>query len=428
MSARLKIAIDARITPGKSGGVGQALVSLVEGLGSLTDGEEVYDVVVRSAEQAEWWRPYMAANQRVVVMPSERQKKSLSVRLRAKVSNLVIGKPEPRRSVWPEVPVSNGFYESLGAHVIHFMNQMAFTVCALPTIYNPHDLQHLHLPEFFRPSEIAKRETLYQAGCHFARTVVVGAQWIKDDVVTKYQLDETKVQVIPEHPRMQHARPVANEKLRSVLHKHELNQPFVIYPAVTWEHKNHLRLLEALALLRDREGLRIKLVCTGATFSFWPQIEARVAQLNLGSQVKFLGYVSDEDLSALYQLAQFMIMPTLFEASSLPIFEAWAAGTPVGCSTVTALPDQVLDAALLFDPYDVESIAEALTQLNRSAELRSRLRELGYRRLADFDATRTAKTYRAVYRRAARRSLGDEERRLLSWDWMRNPERRMEVA
>jgi glycosyltransferase involved in cell wall biosynthesis len=162
--------------------------------------------------------------------------------------------------------------------------------------------------------------------------------------------------------------------------------------------------------------------------SFHPLIEERVRELNLTSQVKFLGFVPEEDLRALYRLAQFLVMPTLYEADSCPIHEAWSEGLPVASSNATALPDQVLDAGLLFDPRDVLDMADALERMATDQELRDDLRERGLRRVQDFDWKRTAKAYRALYRRAADRPLTDEDQMLLGWDWMRDPQRAVEES
>ena len=132
--------------------------------------------------------------------------------------------------------------------------------------------------------------------------------------------------------------------------------------------------------------------------------------------------VPPEDLRALYHLAQFLVMPTLFENGGLPVSEAWHEGTPVTCSAVTSLPELVGNAALLFDPFSVEEIASAVRRMATEPSLRADLVRKGQRRLQDFSWERTAKAYRAVYRRAARRPLTDEDRWLLSWDWMRDPQ------
>jgi glycosyltransferase involved in cell wall biosynthesis len=185
-----------------------------------------------------------------------------------------------------------------------------------------------------------------------------------------------------------------------------------------WPHKNHLRLLEALAYLKDKFSLVIHLVCTGARGDFWPTIESAVNRLELQDQVKFLGIVSREELQALYGLCNFVVVPTLFEAASGPVFEAWNAGAPVACSNVTSLPQQVGKAALVFDPYDVTSIAHAMKTLNSDLKLKADLIARGHLRLRDFSWERTARAFRAVYRRAARRPLTEDEEILLSHDWM----------
>ncbi len=122
-------------------------------------------------------------------------------------------------------------------------------------------------------------------------------------------------------------------------------------------------------------------------------------------------------------MAGCLVLPTLFEANSLPIFEAWSEGLPVVSSDVTALPEQVGDAGLLCDPFEPASIARAIEQALFDQTLREDLIARGRRRLADFDWNRTARAYRAVYRKASGQRLSAEDARLLQWDWMRNAAR-----
>lgn len=328
--------------------------------------------------------------------------------------------------IWPEVPISDGFFESLECDVLHLPTQ-PFTVCGMPIVYNPHDLQHRHYPQFWEAENIAWRETVSRTGCDLAHTIVVGSQWVKEDVVRQYGVVPDKVQVIPEAASTQSYPAPTGQFAATLTRKYGLEQPFVLYPGVAWPHKNHLRLLEALASLRDERGLTLRLVCTGARYErFWPRIEARLAELRLAQQVTFLGYVPDEDLRALYRSATCLAMPSLFEAISLPIFEAWFEGLPVACSNVTALPEQVGDAAYLFDASDAASIANALAAVMTNVELQQELRTRGYQRSKGFDWLRTAKAYRAVYRRAAGLALSGEDRCLLQWNWLREPHRQKE--
>lgn len=435
MKERLRVAINAQLKPdGGSGGIVTVLRALAA-LTRLEDGPEEY-VFIGPHDSTEWLRSILPEGQTVVHGPAP-----------------VVWRPDPlepfKRALGPLRPTARGirrmlsakvqtvesraglaalksfvppppknFYEGLGCGVIHFPFQ-SYEPCDLPTVFNPHDLQHLHHPEFFTPSEIARREKLYPAACRAAHTVVVASEFVRRNLIEHYHIEPGKIQVIPWAPPPLPESSTA-EDFSTLRRKYGLvDRPFAIYPAMTWEHKNHVRLLEALARLRDRDGLEIPFVFTGFKTDFWPRVESCVGELGLGGQVNFLGLIPQEDVHALYRAAQFVFIPTLFEAASAPLFEAWQHGAPVACSSVTSLPEQAAGAALLFDPFDAKALARALARMATEEELRSELRRLGTRRLGDFSLERTAKAYRAVYRRAAGLALGEEDRRLLGWDWMR---------
>ena len=444
MKDSLRVAIDAQCRPATGGGVAQAIIGLIESIGRL-DGPETYVVIVESQEELKWLRRFGGPNQRFVIKPQRETRGYSYIALRSLYrvfgAHYAVRRLRPIKSVARyaikllsrgaanmATPVSDGFYESLGCHVVHFPHQN-FVICSQPSVYNPHDLQHLHYPEFFTREAIARRESVYRTGCQRAHTVVAASQWIKDDIITQYEISPEKIQVIPWGTPTEAYEEPPEEYLHHVKKKYSLRQPFAFYPAVTWPHKNHLRLIEALAHLRDKFGLKVHLVCTSSIDEqFWPHIKKRIDQLNIQDQVRFLDYVPEVDLRAIYRLSQFLVMPSLFESDSFPVYEAWLEGVPVACSNVTSLPDQVADAALLFDPFNLESIANAVAKLATDAVLRERLRERGYQRVKDFNWKRTAKAYRAIYRRAAGFPLTEEDQAILSWDWMRYPKRKLEVS
>lgn len=434
MQERLRVAINAQLKPdGDSGGVVTVLRALAA-LTRLEDGTEEY-VFVGPHDEPEWLRSILPPQQTVVRGPApvewspdrlEPFKRALGplrpvARGLKRMLNATVQTVEASglaTSKYFARSTPKNFYEGLGCDVIHFPFQF-YEPCGLPTVFNPHDLQHLHYPEFFTQSEIARRENLYPAACRAAHTVVVASEFVKRDVVERRHVAPKKIQVIPWAPPPLPESQTA-EDFPTLRRKYGLSdRPFALYPAMTWEHKNHIRLLEALARLRDRDGLELRFVCTGYKTDFWPRVERRTNELGLGEQVNFLGMVPREELSALYRAAQFVFIPTLFEAASAPLFEAWQHDAPVACSSVTSLPEQAAGAALLFDPFDIEKVARALARMATEEGLRDELRQRGVRRLEDFSLERTAKAYRAVYRRAAGLRLGEEDRWLLGWDWMR---------
>ena len=205
-----------------------------------------------------------------------------------------------------------------------------------------------------------------------------------------------------------------NRDAENIARKFHLPDSFALYPAHTWEHKNHLRLLEALAGLRDRAGLIVNLVCTGERTAFGRTIARRIRELRLEQQTRFLGFVKPDELRALYHLTQIAIHPSLFEGGGLPVLEAFRAGVPVACSNVTSLPEYAGNAALLFDPTDVASIADALRQMATNVALREELRRRGSERIRLFTWERTAKMYRALSRQVAGVPLSEEDSALLA--------------
>jgi glycosyltransferase involved in cell wall biosynthesis len=426
------IAIDAQFpTNGALGGVEQGLIALVKALGQL-EGPERY-LLVCPPEHPDLLKDYMGPNQRIVIGPRFTTR-YIAKRLfglawpnlwsRAQRAWLWVAELLRRQFVLPGwVWESNGFYESLGVALVHVFIQR-YVRTELPTVFNPHDLQHEHLPQFFPPEVLSRRRYVYATACRSAAAVVAGSYFTKEDVIKRYHIQPEKVWIIPAGPATAAFPSVTISYCRDTVQKYGLVEPFMFYPAMTWEHKNHLRLLEAIVRLRE-QGLKVNLVCTGTPKEpSWSKIRHFIEEKQLGGQVRFLGYIPNSEVRALYRSCQFVIAPSLFEQASGPMIEAWHEDVPVATSNVTSLPDQAGNAALLFDPWSVESIAEAIRRMSSDESLREALRQRGRRRLGDFSWERTSKAYRALYRYVAHWPMTDEDRWLLGWDWMCEPRRK----
>ena len=107
-----------------------------------------------------------------------------------------------------------------------------------------------------------------------------------------------------------------------------------------------------------------------------------VEEARLKDNVQHLGYIDQADLQAIYYLATALVMPSLFESVSIPIYEAFQAGTPVAASGIQSIPEQVGEAGLLFDPHSSSSIAESIVKLVSDPELASILGERGRAKIA----------------------------------------------
>jgi glycosyltransferase involved in cell wall biosynthesis len=142
--------------------------------------------------------------------------------------------------------------------------------------------------------------------------------------------------------------------------------------------------------------LEIPLILVGSKKNNFENVMKEIQNLGLSRQVKYLGYVPDEDMPYLYKLATALVMPTLFESVSMPIWEAFHLGCPVVSSNVCALPEQVGDAGLIFDPYNIEDMAEKIFIIWTNENLRSELINKGFERVKDLTIENYAKEWEKI--------------------------------
>lgn len=413
----LRVCLDARLISGTLGGIEQFVIGMANGLSKLTDGDEEY-LFLAYETSAEWIEPYVHGACRMLYGDAATRRPAWAQKLKAlpgaRLAFRKLGSLLARgQTTLLAPPRSDGTIEDAGIDLMHFTMQSAF-LTELPNIYHPWDLQHVHLPQFFSDSTRQTRETFYGAFCHQARMVAVATTWTKRDVMQHFQLAGDKVQVVPIAPVLTAYPTPTNDDIDAVKQKFSLPDAFIFYPAQTWAHKNHIELMEALALLRDRHGLIIPFVSSGHRNDFYTHIERRVRELEMADQVQFLGFVTPLELQCLYKLCRGVVFPSKFEGWGMPLAEAFQAGAPVVCSNATSLPDLAANAAVLFEPDNVEEMAKAIQDLWTDAELRRTLIERGRKRVALFSWEHTARLFRAHYRRIANRSLNDEDRALLA--------------
>jgi len=413
-SRPLRVAIDARrLREGFAGGVEQVVIGLAHGLSTLTDSPDEF-LFLTTPPDEEWIAPYLSGGCRV--LPSNTS--AGAPRWRGRLASI-----PALRTAWDRVrpalgrhavrvPRSDGTIERAGAEVMHFPQQHAF-LTAVPSVYQPHDLQHLHLREYFTPREWLGREVTYRAFCAQARTVVMMSHWGRKDITTHYDLAHAKVCVVPGASVLDAYADPTRADMDATRARLALPEHFALFPAQTFPHKNHLTLLEALTIARNSLGVTIPLVASGYQNEFFPRIAQRIGELRLEAQVRFVGFVRPVELRALYRMARCMVFPSTFEGWGLPVVEAFHEGTPVACADATSLPEVAGDAALLFAPDSPTELAEALVQLWRDEGLRADLIARGRERAAALSWRRTARIFRAHYRRIAGRPLDEEDQELM---------------
>jgi glycosyltransferase involved in cell wall biosynthesis len=257
---------------------------------------------------------------------------------------------------------------------IHFpLSVMLPPLVTPPAATTVLDVQHEVFPEFFSRAELAYRRHVYGWTVRKSRIVITISEHAREALIERLGLDPARVRAI--HLAVDHDRFCPGDNAR---------EPFLLYPANAWKHKNHARLFEAFALVR-RERSELSLVLTGAGHE----------RLTLPDGVESRGHVSLEELVELYRTAGALVYPSLYEGFGIPCVEAMACGCPVAASDVASIPEVCGNAAVYFDPLDPESIAEALrTVLDRPPQG-------GIERAAAFTWDECARRHDAVYEELA---------------------------
>jgi glycosyltransferase involved in cell wall biosynthesis len=256
-----------------------------------------------------------------------------------------------------------------------------FVALDIPYICTVLDLEHRVHPYFPEVGNSVSWQAAVQRYTEMiprASYVITGTKAGKRQIVQFYHPDENRVRVIP-FPVTPFAFEM-NELPTPLMDEHAIATPYLFYPAQFWPHKNHVALLHALKLLRTRHGLDMEVVFCGSDKGNLSHVRATARELGVDGRVRFLGFVAQEELYALYKNAFALVYPSMFGPDNLPPLEAFAIGCPVVASNVAGAVEQLGDAALLTDPRQEEEIVSAVLRLQQEPDLRETLIRRGKER------------------------------------------------
>jgi glycosyltransferase involved in cell wall biosynthesis len=261
-----------------------------------------------------------------------------------------------------------------------------------------HDCIHLMFPQYL-PNRFAygyARATLWAAARRAERILTV-SETSKADILRYCDVPAERVIVVYNAIDDRFAAPPDMDAVARVRERYQLNGPFALYVGNIKPHKNLERLIDAFDLVRRGGYERLELLIIGDQISKYPRLRRAVDKHKLHKHVRFLGFVADDTLAALYRLATVFVFPSLYEGFGLPPLEAMASGTPVVTSNRSSLPEVVGDAAVLVDPYSAASIAEGIQRVLSDADLRRTLSERGLARAREFSWESSIRRVHEVY-------------------------------
>jgi len=272
--------------------------------------------------------------------------------------------------------------------------------CKTKIVVTIRDLTWLVFPKFFDRTTVAYAKKRLEFIVKKADAIISISENTKKDILNAANCDESKIEVVYNGIDLEKNRvinQISQETKENLKKKYSLPAQYLLFIGELRENKNILRLCEAFILLRQRYNIPHKLVLIGRN----DFMKERVDEAIRGCEADFIlpGYVADEDLVYIYNLADVFVFPTLYEGFGNPILEAMACGTPVVSSDCSSVPEVAGGAALLIEPTETEQICDAMYRLLSNAGLRDYYVKAGLKRVREFSWEETAKGYLDVYKK-----------------------------
>jgi glycosyltransferase involved in cell wall biosynthesis len=355
--------------PGVVGGTETYAAGLISGLARI-DGSDEFVVFV-NLESADWPLPEDPRFRRVVcpVRASSRM-----ARYRYEQFRL------PARAL------------AAGVQLLHSLGYVAPLRLHCPSVVTVHDVHHLAYGPVGEWPRRLLLDHMVRRSVRGAAAVISDSRYMRDAVAQAYHVRADAIDVVSLAPNPGLNGSADRPGPRAVPLPD--GSPYLLAFGGVAPNKNLGRLLQAFEVARDRYGVSQRLVIVGRLpSSLRPQDTPGVTAT---------GYLAEAELAGMLRKADALVFPSLYEGFGLPVLEAMAAGVPVDSSNAAAVPEVAGDAALYFDPLDVEQMASQLARLAGDESLRRELSARGRVRAAAFSWERAARETLAIYRRALR--------------------------
>ena len=237
-----------------------------------------------------------------------------------------------------------------------------------PYIYTIWDLGHRRTPYFPEVSRSGwtwnEREYVYQKMIYKASYIITGNEEGKKEILESYPIPESKIRISP--------FPVASFCYgKEVKPNFPISDSYFFYPAQFWPHKNHICILKALVYLKDKYNLTPTVFLTGSDKGNKKYIEEKIKDFNLTNQIRFTGFLKDEELKYIYTHATGMIFASLMGPNNMPPIEATFLNCPVIITNLDGHIEQLGNSALYFDGYKPSELAEHMKTLLTSKTKRN---------------------------------------------------------
>ena len=268
---------------------------------------------------------------------------------------------------------------------------------------NIYDLSFRLLPECFTRERLRDMERRLAQSLPRAELILTGSEYSRGEIIRVLGVEPSRVVAIPYGVERRFS-PLEGKELARVRKKYSLPESFLLYVGTIEPRKNLVTLLRAWAKICQAHPEK-QLVIAGKRGWLWEKTFAELESLGLRERVFLPGYVAEDDLPSLYNLAQVFVYPSLYEGFGLPPLEAMACGLPVITSDTSSLPEVIGEGGILLPPEEVDAWAEEIEKLFRDEGRRKELGKKGRARAGKYNWEECARRTLSLYERVVNAAL-----------------------
>lgn len=239
----------------------------------------------------------------------------------------------------------------------------------IPQLAVIHDINFEHYPQDLPKIVLWYYKKFFPKFIRKATKIITVSEFSKSDLIKTYPVDEAKVSVVYNGVKKVYA-PISESEKQSVKKKYTDGFNYFLYVGALHPRKNLVNLFKAFDRYRSENNRDTKLLVVGNKMWWTADIKKAYEKMVFKSQIVFVSHQSSKELRRIYGAALALTYVSYFEGFGIPIIEAFACGTPVITSNVTSMPEVAGDAAIIIDPFDIESMANALYEIERNIILR----------------------------------------------------------
>ena len=273
-----------------------------------------------------------------------------------------------------------------------------------PTVLTIHDLSSYSHPETLQTRSVRRARYRLPIMALRATMIVTPTRAVRLEVCERLNVKPGKVVAVHHAPRPCF-RPLPPNQTIETRKRLGIDDDFLLFVGTIEPRKNLLRLIRAFEDVLKATSLRPQLVIAGQQGWLTDELFGYVKGLDFGDRLRWTGYVSDEDLCALYASCRAFVYPSIYEGFGLPPLEAMACGAPVISSLIPSITEVLGSAAHLVSPTDTHALSQSMIQLWENSDERQRLSVAGRARASEFSWERTARLTREVYEAALGREV-----------------------